>query len=549
MADSDERPEDPAAAVAQGFRVSKQPTAEAPPDVRRSFEPESGGSSEFNRVEGEEDLHEVQLDLPDVRAELDEAERGGRYHDGPMLGAGGMGEVRLRKDRRIGRSIAAKIMHSHVETAETRQRFLREARVQGQLEHPAIVPVYDLGVEDDGRLFFTMKRVRGQTLGRILFGLASAEEEYVKRFTRRRMLSSFLQVCRAVHYAHVHGVLHRDLKPSNIMIGDYGEVYVLDWGLARTLEARPTTTGAVGARARHSLVTADPTRLRMYSPNITKPGNLIGTLAYMSPEQARTEPLDGRADVYSLGVMLYELLALRRFRDDSSYLRVIAQIVDGVVARPSDVVDIDPQLDAICAKATAIELEDRYGSALELADDIERWLDGARDVELQKKTAAAAIRGAKERLRSEDPEAAGPALHDLLRAATLDPDNREAPKLLLEALEAAPATLPKEVEAEITTRRADRAPVGMLVTIACLLVLLPTPAVLAVGVRDPVVLAAASIASLVALVALVLVRRAHTAQVAKLDASDRRLAVQAYHLRRLFPGAIIDDKRDRLSGG
>ena len=391
-----------------------------------------------------------------------------------------------------------------------------------------------------------MKRVRGQTLARVLFGLASGEEEYLKRFARRRILASFLQVCRAIHYAHVHGVMHRDLKPSNIMIGDYGEVYVLDWGLARTLEARPAASGAAAARPRHSLVAADPTRVRSFRPNITKPGNLIGTLAYMSPEQARTEKLDARADVYSLGVMLYEILALRRFRDDSSYLRVIAQIVDGVVARPSDHVEIDPALDAICVKATAVEREDRYDTALEIAEEIERWLDGARDAESQKRTAAAAVVGAKERLASDDPDT---ALHDLLRAVTLDPDNREAPKLLLAALEAPAATLPKEVEAEIAERKAQRSPVGMLLTLACALVLLPAPIMWLTGARDPIALGGAAIASFLALAVILMVRSANAAQVARLDESDRRLAVQAYHLRRLFPGAIDGEKRDRMSNG
>ncbi|MFO0685059.1 MAG: serine/threonine-protein kinase [Sandaracinus sp.] len=529
-------------------RFSREPTDAELAAARRSLEPESGGSAEFNRVEGEEDLHEVQPDLPDLRAELDEAERGGRYQDGPILGAGGMGEVRLRKDRRIGRSIAAKIMHSHVETAETRQRFLREGRVQGQLEHPAIVPVYDMGVDENGRLFFTMKRVRGQTLARILFGLASADEEYTKRFTRRRILAAFLQVCRAVHYAHVHGVLHRDLKPSNVMIGDYGEVYVLDWGLARSLELRPEKTGAAD-KARHSIVAADPTRLRMYKPNITKPGNLIGTLAYMSPEQARTEPLDARADVYSLGVILFEILALRRFRDDSSYLRVIAMIVDGIVARPSDHVDVDPRLDEICVKATAVEREDRYDTALEVAEEIERWLDGARDAESQKRSAAAAVKGAKERLASADPEASGAALHDLLRAVTLDPDNREAPKLLVEALEAPGAALPKEVDAEVAARRAARPNVGAFISVAAVLTLAMAPLLWVFGVQHLGVLGPVLALSIVTLGLLLYARSVHAAQQIKLDENDRRLAVQAYHLRRLFPGAIDEGKRDRMSNG
>jgi serine/threonine protein kinase len=542
---------DPNDPPAQPFRPSRSPTKDevpaAPAVARNTFEPGSGGP-EFSRVEGEEDLHEVQPDLPDVRAELDDAERGGRYQDGPILGAGGLGEVRLRKDRRVGRSVATKIMHEHVETAETRQRFLREARVQGQLEHPAIVPVYDLGVED-GRLFFTMKRVRGQTLARILFGLASGEDEYLKRFSRRRILASYLQVCRAVHYAHVHGVLHRDIKPANVMIGDYGEIYVLDWGLARTLEVRPTASGASAARVRHSLVTADPTRVRSYQPNLTKPGNLLGTLAYMSPEQVRTETLDARADVYSLGVILYEILALRRFREDSSYLRVISQIVDGVVARPSDHVDIDPSLDAICVKATAIDRDERYESALQIAEEIERWLDGARDAESQKRSAAAAVRGAKERLASDDPETAAAALHDLLRAVSLDPDNHEAPKLIVATLEDSPQALPKEVEAEIASRKAERAPVGTLIAIACALSLVPAPAAWALGVRHGATLGVTIGATLLLLMVLLYLRSMYAAHLARLDASDRRLAVQAYHLRQLFPGAVLDDKRDRLSDG
>jgi serine/threonine-protein kinase len=536
-----------------GFRPSREPTGQMSPSeleqVRASLEPKSGGSDAYSRVEGEDDLHEVQADLPDLAKEMsamDGAE--GRYADGPMLGAGGMGEVRLRKDRRIGRSIAAKIMHAHVETAETRQRFLREARVQGQLEHPAIVPVYDLGVED-GRLFFTMKRVRGQTLARILFGIVSGEAEYVKRFPRRRLLSAYLQVCRAVHYAHVHGVLHRDLKPSNVMIGDFGEVYVLDWGLARALEARPSLVGPIGDRVRHSIVQADPSRVKHFKPNITKPGNLIGTLSYMSPEQARSEPLDARADVYSLGVILFEILALRRFRDDSNYLRVIAQIVDGVIARPSEFVDIDPMLDAICVKATAIEQHDRYDTALEVAEAVERWLDGARDAESQKRNAAAAIAGAKERIAAPDAETRASAMHDLLRAHTLDPDNVEAPQLLLAALEGPDAALPKEVESEIAARRAARPSVLPLLSVAAVLALAVPPTVYAIGERSLVVLGVTSAASLALLVLLWLARGRYDEQLAKLDDGDRRLSVQAYHLRRLFPADAPEQTKNRLSGG
>ncbi len=512
---------------------------------RASMEPDSGGSEQFSLAAGESDVPEVQPELPDLALDEDRV----RYEDGPILGAGGMGEVRLRKDKRVGRNVAMKLMHAHVETADTRQRFLREARVQGQLEHPAIVPVYDLGI-DDGRLFFTMKRVRGQTLARILFGLASGEEEYVKRFPRRRILATYLQVCRAVHYAHVHGVLHRDLKPSNVMVGDYGEVYVLDWGLARTLDARPPVSPG---RERHSIVVADASRYRQFRPNITKPGNLIGTLAYMAPEQARSEPLDARADVYALGVILYEILALRRFRDDSNYLRVIAQIVDGVVARPSEhSLEIDPALDEICVRATAVERDERYGTAIEIAEDIEHWLDGARDKEAQKRAASTAIAAAKDRLRESSPEAKATAVHELLRALSLDEGNREAEGMLVGVLsDTEGEALPREAEEQIAASRAQAAgpSVALMLLVASALAFAIPGALFAARVVDPVALGAAAAGAILIAVLSLLARAAHARTAHRLEQNERRLAIQAYHLKRLFPGSVADDAKDRLSQG
>src|SRR5207244_2831623 len=144
------------------------------------------------------------------------------------------GEVALVFDRQIGRDVALKQLRPEARRDDVaRARFAREARIQGQLEHPAVVPVYDLGGADDGSLYFTMKRVRGTSLGDILSALSSGESAVAKRFSRRRILTAFGQICLTAHYAHERGVVHRDIKPDNIMLGDYGEVYLLDWGLAR----------------------------------------------------------------------------------------------------------------------------------------------------------------------------------------------------------------------------------------------------------------------------------------------------------------------------
>ncbi|KAB2910082.1 MAG: serine/threonine protein kinase, partial [Kofleriaceae bacterium] len=142
-----------------------------------------------------------------------------------------MGDVWLALDRRIGREVAVKV--ARPEDDEDIKRFLREARVQGQLDHPAVVPVHDVGTREDGTVYFTMKRVRGETLATIVGRLAQGDEEARRRYGLRKLLTAFLSACHAVEVAHDHGLVHRDIKPGNVMLGDHGEVYVLDWGLAK----------------------------------------------------------------------------------------------------------------------------------------------------------------------------------------------------------------------------------------------------------------------------------------------------------------------------
>lgn len=223
-----------------------------------------------------------------------------RYEPRDSLGEGGMGTVQLCHDRRVGRDVAMKLVRAEYGgSPQMRERFFREARVQGQLEHPSIVPVYDIGEGPKGEAYFTMRRVKGLTLEAVLFGLQQGDPEISSRYSRRRLLTAFSNVCLTIAYAHSRGVVHRDLKPANIMLGDFGEVIVLDWGLAKL----PGTEDSTPASQRVSL------------PDLhgltTRAGSVLGTPGYMPPEQIRgAERVDAKADVYALGAILFEIASL-----------------------------------------------------------------------------------------------------------------------------------------------------------------------------------------------------------------------------------------------
>ena len=250
------------------------------------------------------------------------------------LGRGGMGTVYLAEDRELDRLVAIKVLNTSEVTDDLRDRMIREAQIIARLEHPGIVPVHDVGALPDGRVFYAMKYVRGSRL-----------DEYAAQnsFLRDR-LRKFQAACDAVAFAHAHGVIHRDLKPQNIMIGSFGEVLVLDWGVAkiRSLFFKPQMN-----TDSHGLICENPCHFVAE----TMDGTVIGTRDYMSPEQARGEvdQLDERSDFYSLGAVLHFLL--------------------------KDKPEISKSAKAICAKATAPTKESRYGSALELSADIGRLLD------------------------------------------------------------------------------------------------------------------------------------------------------------------------------
>ncbi|MDI1446361.1 protein kinase [Polyangium sp. 6x1] len=362
-------------------------------------------------------------------------EPGKRYQIREVLGVGGMGEVRLCRDEAIGRDVAQKtLLASAAGKGRAERRFLREVRVQGQLEHPSVVPVYDMGVGPDGKTFFTMRRVQGQTLAEVLQAHARGDASMRAAHTRRRLLEAFTRVCLAVDYAHTRGVLHRDLKPSNIMLGAFGEVYVLDWGIAKLV-----AEGAADAP-------------------VSSPGAVAGTPGYMSREQmlGLDGEQDARADVYSLGAILYEILTLRPLHRGSRE-QIEASTLHGADARASAVApDVPPELDAICVRATSADRNQRFASARELCDAVERYLDGDRDLERRRELAAHHVergREAFERSKREDAGAAeatrAAAMREVIKALALDPEEADARGLLVKLLLETPEHLPAGVETEM----------------------------------------------------------------------------------------------------
>jgi serine/threonine protein kinase len=383
-----------------------------------------------------------------------------RYTIGDQLGEGGMGIVHACRDRRIGRDVALKRVRSeHALRADLVSRFMREACVQGQLEHPSIVPVYDLARDPDGNLYFTMKRVRGATFEQIFAALRDGDARIEAQFSRRKLLTAFGSVCQALHFAHARGVIHRDLKPGNVILGDFGEVYVLDWGLAKLMTPGGTADiDSASERGRGGGPTdgVDGTSLH---------GTTMGTPGYMAPEQVRGEAVDARSDVYALGALLFELLAREPLHPPGSREAAFASTLFGPDPRPSvraPQLDLPPELDAICVRATALEARDRFGTAKQIVEAIERFLDGDRDLQRRRELAEDHARlAASHAERAFAPgadathatEARGRALRDAGRAIALDPSNSEAVGTLIRLLTDPPRELPREALVELERER------------------------------------------------------------------------------------------------
>jgi len=239
-----------------------------------------------------------------------------RFETTRALGAGGLGEVVAAKDHDIGREVAIKRLRADARSTGSMARFVDEIRTVGALEHPNILPIHDVGADEQGGLYFVMPRVRGETLEAIIERLQAGDAATHAHWTFERRTHVFRQLLDAVAFAHERGYVHRDIKPSNVMIGPYGEVFLMDWGIAKPVGARDHA-----AAAKH-----DPTAPAGRVTE-THAGAVVGTPAYMSPEQARGEPVDSRSDVYSLCVMFDELLSLRHYLD---HCKTVDDMLHGV---------------------------------------------------------------------------------------------------------------------------------------------------------------------------------------------------------------------------
>ncbi len=229
-----------------------------------------------------------------------------KYEVVAPIGQGGMGEVMLVVDHDLRRDVAMKVLRdSHATQPVMKRKFVAEAQATSQLEHPGIPPVHDIGVDTDGRVWFTMKVVRGRTLTEVLHDLLLGRKETRAEYNLHKLVSVMERIAEALHFAHEKGVIHRDLKPDNVMLGEFGEVHVMDWGIAKV------ETSVDDVDDEFADTEGDVRTLDTDDPLLTQVGTIKGTIPYMSPEQARGETLDRSSDVYALGALLYEVLTLQ----------------------------------------------------------------------------------------------------------------------------------------------------------------------------------------------------------------------------------------------
>ena len=303
-----------------------------------------------------------------------------RYEVCEEVARGGMGRVLRVQDRALNRDVARKEL-LEADSPQVVRRFVEEAQLTSQLDHPGVLPVHDIGLDPDGRPYFTMKFIRSlETLQHVITRLRAGDAAYHQRFSFERRVQIVQHVCNALQYAHERGVVHRDIKPANIILGAHGEVYLLDWGVAKLSDPPAVSSGKPPSERVRTVRTSNTGRL-----DATAAGALLGTFAYMAPEQvlAKHDEVDVLTDTYALSAVLYELLCLEHHlgKLGTSLKDLIATVVN---RRPTDAEEfrsphqgrVPRALSRICRKGLMKVKEERFQSANELREHLQRWLEG-----------------------------------------------------------------------------------------------------------------------------------------------------------------------------
>jgi serine/threonine-protein kinase len=338
---------------------------------------------------------------PIVRPQADGADGSIRYRIDGEIARGGMGAILKGRDPDLGRDVALKVLREdHRENADMVRRFVEEAQIGGQLQHPGVVPIYELGTFPDHRPFFSMKLVKGRTLAQMLEARTRPGDDLP------RFLSIFEQVCQTVAYAHARGVIHRDLKPSNVMVGSFGEVQVMDWGLAKVLPRGGVADDARAGRAARQETVIATGRSGSGDPGLSHAGSVLGTPSYMAPEQARgeVEAIDERADVFALGSILCELLTGEPAFTGRSSPEIIRRASRGDLADAFSRLDscgADAELVSLARDCLASEPEDRPRHAGAVAERVTAHLAGVQERAraAERERAVAEARATEERRR------------------------------------------------------------------------------------------------------------------------------------------------------
>ena len=317
-------------------------------------------------------------------------EAGKRYKGFSVLNRGGMGTIFKTTDVNTGRIIAMKMAVNSTDEGESLMRLLHEAKVTANLEHPNIIPVHEISCDNNDDVYYTMKHVHGDSLGCVLKKLSEGDKRYISKFPLNRLLSIFLRICDGVAFAHSKGVIHRDLKPDNIMIGDYGEVLIMDWGIAKVLDKDSLSET-------HTEIFDIPVAplSETYSGKdahlTTHSGNVFGTPAFMAPEQIRgqNDDVDRRTDIYALGGILYFILGLQLPCDEDDVGKLFATVLNGGILPPAKLPvslehklphtpnhQISESLSAVTMKALSLEPNDRYQDVQTLQEDIRMYING-----------------------------------------------------------------------------------------------------------------------------------------------------------------------------